>query len=391
MEQELERLKSELEKARYHLYIFYELTKAMRTTLRLDETAYIILTGLTAHQGLAFNRAMLFLTDAATRTIKGFMGVGPMDNEEATDIWQNIENEKKGLYELIKAYHRIKEGKIKVKFMEFIQSLSFSQSKESGFISEALNKKETLHITPAQTQELKDDSLIRLLQLEEFLMAPLWIEDKNSGLIIVDNYITKKPITGEDSRIFNMFVDQSIGAIKNSLSFEDTLMKSWTDPLTGLWNYRYFQCQLETTIKEAKSQNQSISVMMIDIDSFKKFNDAYGHIQGNLALQEISRILKDTCRKIDTLCRYGGEEFALILPQINKENAYLLGERIRKCIETTPILADQMFTISIGISSFPQDGDNKETFLLRADEALYSAKRNGKNQVALADSIPQVI
>ncbi|MBU1121729.1 MAG: sensor domain-containing diguanylate cyclase [Candidatus Omnitrophota bacterium] len=391
MKNEIIRLKEELEKARWHLYIFYELTKAMHTTLHLEEISYIILTGLTAHQGLAFNRAILFLSDTTTNTIKGFMGVGPMDNHEATEIWQNIEEEKKGLYDLIKTYHRIKEGKIKVKFMDFIQSLSFSQSKESGFISSALCEKEPLHIKKDDPRIPETDPLKRLLQLEEFLIAPLWIEGRNSGLIIVDNYVTKKPIIEEDIKIFNMFVDQSSGAIKNSQSFEDTLIKAQTDPLTGLWNYRYFQRQLDAAIKTAKTQNQNISVMMIDIDNFKKFNDTCGHIHGNLALQEISKILKDTCRKIDTLCRYGGEEFSLILPHSSKENAHLLGERIRQCVETTPILDNHAFTISIGISSFPQDGDNKETLLRKADEALYAAKRNGKNQVVLADFIPQPI
>ncbi|UCD14797.1 MAG: GGDEF domain-containing protein [Candidatus Omnitrophota bacterium] len=391
MENEIKRLKEELEKARSHLYIFYELTKAMRTTLHLEEIAYIILTGLTAHQGLSFNRAMLFLTDNTTNTIKGFMGVGPMDNQEATEIWQSIEEEKKGLYELIKTYHRIKEGKVKLKFMDFIRSLSFSLSKENGFIFQSLCKKETLHIKKDDAKKLKDDFLVRLLQLEEFLLAPLWIEGRSAGLIIVDNYVTRKPIAEEDVRIFNMFIEQSIGAIKNSQSFEDTLLKAQTDPLTGLWNYGYFQRQIDASIKAAKSKNQSFSIMMLDLDNFKKFNDTCGHIQGNLALQEISKILKDTCRKIDTLCRYGGEEFSLLLPHTSKEEAHLLGERIRKCIETTPVLDNRLFTISIGISSFPQDGQDKETFIRKADQALYYAKRNGKNQVILADSIPQAI
>jgi diguanylate cyclase (GGDEF)-like protein len=384
MEKDIKRLQEELEKARSQLYIFYELTKAMRTTLHLDEIAYIILTGLTAHQGLAFNRAILFLTDKEFKNITGFMGIGPMDSAEADTIWRNIEDERKDLYDLIETYHRIKEGKIKLKFMDFIRSLSFPINEENGFLLQTLSQKNIVHIKKENIKHLKNSSLAQKLQLKEFIAAPLWIKNKPAGIIIIDNYITQKPITEEDIKILNMFVNQASGAIENSQSFEDTLIKASTDPLTSLWNYRYFQHKLDKTLLTAKTQNHPISIMMIDIDNFKKFNDTYGHISGNAALQGISRLLKENCRKFDTLCRYGGEEFSLILPHTNKENAYLLGERMRKSIEVERIIEDVCFTVSIGISSFPQDAREKELFIQKADQALYQAKRNGKNQVILA-------
>ncbi|RKY31120.1 MAG: hypothetical protein DRP68_05385, partial [Candidatus Omnitrophota bacterium] len=103
----IEDLRKELEKARSQFYIFYELTQAMRTTLRLEEISYIILTGLTAHHGLGFNRATLFLVEEKEKTINGLMGIGPMDSEEANRIWKAIEDQKMDLYALIKAYHKI--------------------------------------------------------------------------------------------------------------------------------------------------------------------------------------------------------------------------------------------------------------------------------------------
>jgi len=121
-------------------------------------------------------------------------------------------------------------------------------------------------------------------------------------------------------------------------------------------------------------------LMMIDIDDFKKFNDTYGHVQGDKALKKISEILRRSCRKIDVLCRYGGEEFSLILPANNKKETIALGERIRKSIENKEILKHN-FTISIGISSFPQNSSNKKNMIAKADQALYQAKENGKNQV----------
>ena len=131
-----------------------------------------------------------------------------------------------------------------------------------------------------------------------------------------------------------------------------------------------------------QSKNCNLSIMMIDIDDFKKFNDSRGHIHGDIALKEISRILKENCRKMDIICRYGGEEFAVILPHTNKQDALFLAERIRKSVQEQEILKNR-FTISIGIASAPRDVTEKESLVKKADEALYEAKRSGKNRVVL--------
>lgn len=383
MEEEIAKLKEELEKVRSQLYVFYELTKAMRATLRLDEITYTILTCLTAHKGLRFNRAAIFLVDEENKKINGFMGIGPMDAQEAGEIWQHIEKEKKDVYTLIDNYHRLKEKKLESKFMKFVQSLSFTLSKESGILFDVLHQKDTLYIKNSPQDKLKKDPLVQKLNLKEFLIRSLWIKGKPAGVIVVDNYITEKPIIDDDFEIFTMFMEQATRALENSQSFESTLAKAHTDPLTSLWNYGYFQYKLDEELAKASVTGQPLAVMMIDLDDFKKFNDSYGHIQGDKALKQIGEILKENCRKIDILCRYGGEEFSLILPVNNKKEALLLGERMRKSLEQEEILGNK-FTISIGIASFPQDASDKETLIEKADQALYAAKRKGKNQLVLA-------
>jgi len=378
MEDKIRRLEEELERVRSQLYVFCELTKAMRTTLRLEEITYIILTGLTSHEGLGFNRAVIFFIDENESLLKGFMGLGPINAEEASQIWRNIEEEKKDLYTLINNYSQLKKSNTKPKFMEFVHSLSFPLIKESGILFDVFNKEEIFYLK--KTKDLEFDPLIQKLDLDEFLICSLWIKGKPAGLVVADNYITKKPINEEDKKIFSMFIKQAVGAIENSQSFENTLVKAHTDSLTSLWNYGYFQYKLDEELAKAVSSNLPLSIMMIDIDDFKKFNDAYGHIQGDYALKQISEALKENCRKIDVLCRYGGEEFSLILPANNKEEAILLGERIRKSIEQRKIF-NTIFTISVGIASFPEDASDKITFIKKADQALYQAKRNGKNQV----------
>lgn len=384
---EIDKLKTELEKARSQLYIFYELTKAMRTTLHLEEIAYIILTGLTARQGLGFNRAILFLLDKEEKNITGFMGIGPMDNAQADNIWRHIEEAKKNLYDLIANYHSIKEGVIEEKFMEFTRSLSFSLSQENSILSKVFYEKSPIHIKTTNTKDLTNDPLVNKLRLEEFICSPLWIKGRPSGLIVVDNCVTKKPIREEEQKIFSMFAEQAAGAIGNSQAFEDTLIKASTDSLTSLWNYRYFQHQLDKAFLNAQKEKHELSLMMIDIDDFKKFNDTHGHLEGDAELRRISKILKQNCRKMDVLCRYGGEEFSLILPHTNKQNALYLGERMKKCVEEEKAFEDKFSTISIGIASYPNDALDNQTIIRRADEALYQAKRNGKNKVILTQPL----
>jgi len=383
MEEEIKKIKDELEKTRSQLYILYELNKAMRTTLRLDEIVYIILTGLTAHEGLSFNRAILFLIDEERKRINGFMGIGPMHMQEATGIWRSIEQQKMDLYDLIKTYNRIKEDTVKPKFMEFVQSLSFDLNESSGFLFNALWEKGTLHIKGDMAVELESDILVKKLELEEFLIASLWIKDKPEGIIIVDNYVTKKNIDEADKRIFNMFVEQAAGAIENSRAFEDTLIRAHTDTLTSLWNHGYFQYRLDEELLKAKSKNYPLSILMIDLDDFKKFNDTYGHMQGDEALRRISENLKKNGRDIDVICRYGGEEFSVILPTATKEETAQIAERIRISLAAESI-ANTNFTVSIGLANYPQDGEDKDTLVRKADIALYKAKKEGKNKVVPA-------
>jgi diguanylate cyclase (GGDEF)-like protein len=383
MKEEIKKLQEEIEKLRSQFYIFYELTKAMRTTLRLEEIVYIILTGLTAHQGLAFNRAILFLADEESKKIRGFMGIGPMDSQEADDIWKSIENQKMNLYDLIKAYHRLKKDK-KPKFWEFIQSLYFPLEKEGGLIYDILLEKNPLYIKEEKIYKFKNDPLVQSLNLKEFLVSSLWINNKPKGVILVDNYITKKPITDDDIKIFKMFIEQAQGAIENSQIFEDTLTKAHTDSLTELWNYGYFQYRLDEEIMKAYSKKHPLSILMIDLDDFKSFNDTYGHLEGDRVLKNISKIFKECCRKNDIVCRYGGEEFSMILPFTDKEEAYRLGERIRRWLEEKKVSSYRNLTISIGIASYPEDAQDKENLIKKADEALYCAKRKGKNQVITA-------
>ena len=159
-----------------------------------------------------------------------------------------------------------------------------------------------------------------------------------------------------------------------------------TDDLTGLYNRRHFMELSGAEQKRAQRYSHPLSYMMVDIDFFKNVNDTYGHDCGDTALQAIADILRNSCRSGDTPCRYGGEEFFVMLPETSMEEAKQLAERLRKTVEETPIfigLTSISLTISIGVATCdPDTGEiNPYTVFKQADDALYQAKRTGRNRV----------
>ncbi|MBI5267538.1 MAG: sensor domain-containing diguanylate cyclase [candidate division Zixibacteria bacterium] len=159
------------------------------------------------------------------------------------------------------------------------------------------------------------------------------------------------------------------------------------DELTDTFNYRYFVQKFQEEKKRALRYKAPLSIIMVDIDWFKKLNDSYGHEVGNVVLRELSRVIKGCVRDVDIFCRYGGEEFVVILPQTPQSEAAVIGERIRSQIENTVVDTGKTgkvkVTVSVGISSYPENGKSHEDLVSVADQALYRAKGSGKNLVCI--------
>jgi len=181
------------------------------------------------------------------------------------------------------------------------------------------------------------------------------------------------------------------------------------DFLTSFYNRRYFFYRLNSEIQRAKRYERTLSLLILDVDDFKRFNDTYGHVEGDTLLKGLAEVIRGTIRRsdakpsyeVDIACRYGGEEFAVILPEaahvqggeaaerlrasIEARGASIVAERIRRQIEATP-LDGKAVTVSIGVSSYPEHGADVDSLIRAADEAMYKAKRAGKNRVALSGS-----
>ena len=170
-----------------------------------------------------------------------------------------------------------------------------------------------------------------------------------------------------------------------SRDFEHQYKLATTDGLTELYNHRYFQEQMKMQVEQAKRYDSKFSLIIIDIDNFKKFNDTFGHQTGDSVLRQVAMILKRSVRTTDIVCRYGGEEMSIILPNIDKKEAYSVAEKIctRVSEKTYKLYGSSMshVTISLGVATFPYDGGDASTLIESADKKLYEAKKNGRNRV----------
>ena len=364
--------------------MLYEVSNAMRTTLNLDQIFYIILTALTAHEGLGFNRAMLFLVNEKENMLEGVMGIGPHSAEEAGKIWQSISS-KMTLDDFIAAYDSFKKDP-ESKLNSIVKGIKIPLREDMGILALTILEGMPFEITTEEAKRLVDPEIKKVLNADFFVTVPLKAKDKILGAILVDNVFNKKPITKSDVRMLTMFANHAGLAIENSRLYEETVYLSNTDWLTKLWNYGKYHSFLTRELEKAKRNNATLSLVMIDVDNFKNYNDTFGHIKGDEALRHIADILQNKSRKGDLVARYGGEEFAIIMPNTSKENGRLSVERLRSDVERF-FAADDMpdptkrVTISAGIATYPEDAMTKDELVSRSDLAMYEAKHSGKNLV----------
>jgi diguanylate cyclase (GGDEF)-like protein len=373
------------------LNVLYEVSCAMRTTLELKHILYIILTGVTSHTGLGYNRALLFLVNEKTRTLECKMAIGPESGEHANKIWEYIEANNQDLDDLISA-DKVYKATAYSSLYKSMKDLKFALDPNSPhLITQAYYRGDPWHILPEDLVKFSDDPLIRVFKSREMLIMPLKAKDSVNGIIIADNIYTQKPINTEDIRIFTMLANQAGLAIENSHLYEMVVHKSLTDPITSLWNHRFFQENLQEELVNSEKGKIPLTLAIIDIDNFKKLNDSFGHQHGDLILKNLATILKDSSRDIDYVCRYGGEEFAVILLGTTQEQGRDIAERLRCRIEQhnfpnpTPD-STLNITVSIGLATYPLNALQKEDLIASADKAMYIAKFSGKNKVCLAEN-----
>ena len=219
-----------------------------------------------------------------------------------------------------------------------------------------------------------------------FLAVPLRAQQRVCGAL----FLTRKGevFTARELRLLRIYCNQAAVAIENAIVYERVENLAATDDLTGLFNRRYLEGALERELARADRGSSSLALVLLDIDHFKSFNDTYGHAIGDLVLKKVATTLQRCLRQADVLARFGGEEFVVLLPQVDERGAMESAERIRAALESSGIHPGgprKRVTVSIGLAMFPCHADSADTLLRAADEALYRAKDAGRNRVVSAE------
>jgi diguanylate cyclase (GGDEF)-like protein len=212
---------------------------------------------------------------------------------------------------------------------------------------------------------------------------PLIAKSSVLGVMRLEDPDGAQPFTEQDAGLFHLLGSQIAIAINNAHLYAMAV----TDGLTRLYVRRYFDLRMEEEFDQAKRYDRPFSVLLLDVDHFKKFNDTYGHQVGDVVLQQVARLIQDNTRRADICCRYGGEEMAVILPETALQEAAVLANKLCARIRERAFgSSDQQLhvTVSIGVAEFHSQVDEAHRIVKAADEALYRAKELGRNRVELA-------
>ena len=228
----------------------------------------------------------------------------------------------------------------------------------------------------------------QLKQESIHIIAPLVSSGRMTGIVGCGQKLFGDELDENDIQMFSILVNIISVSVSNARMYENVKKMSLTDAMTDLNNYRSFEGRLKEEINRSFRRESCVSLLMLDIDKFKNYNDSLGHQAGDEALRQLGKLLKTVARDEDIVNRYGGEEFSIILPDVPKETVHVLAERIRESVEKESFYREDVqpegkLTISLGGATLPDDASNFEKLVSCADKALYDSKQAGRNKFTL--------
>ena len=263
--------------------------------------------------------------------------------------------------------------------------------RKGGLTHAILNAKEPLVIKDVLKHPQFDNPIMLKENVRALMASPLIADGKIIGIVYVNDF---KPRQFSQREVSLLSLTSSIAAttIEKARSLEIAMMLAITDGLTGLYNHRYFIQRLSQEINRGHRYDHTVALALFDIDSFKSYNDKHGHLKGNDLLRQLGTILKEQFRDIDVISRFGGEEFAVIIPEASMDRAKKATERLIKTVADFPFdgreaQPGRRVTLSGGLAVFPVNGHDDHTLIEQADAALYEAKRRGKNRMVTSSFV----
>lgn len=287
------------------------------------------------------------------------------------------------------------ENKFSDRIQEILYSSIFSYdvpiSAKKNPIVQAIEKREVKKIKgfsqlfTDSSPEIEQDKLKEIDDItgnRAICILPIIVQEKPFGCLVTIS--ARNEIVPTEQNFLSLFAGQIELAVTIANLFEQIKKQALTDPLTGLYNRRHFDQCLTTEIERSLRLNQPFTLISLDLDHLKKINDNYGHATGDEAIQKIGEVLKKNARSVDIPARFGGEEFAVILPGIDIEGGIKAAERLKASIEESKLKEVEKITASIGVATFLRHTEMLGELLELADQAMYRAKKNGRNRVEIA-------
>lgn len=396
----------------YVIPLMRKYTTAMwRTTLKLDFYTYLVSTPIgllmvQTYRGIGIIGAILLFSTVLVLSylIRVLMKL-EIQNKELDALYQVAKSLGKSLEMKKTLYLIMQETKRAINFHTGIIYLWHEEKgvltpasvlspykknlRDIGYkLGEGLIGSVAENMEPAFISDTKHDLSLRnspgVTQFLRSVMAvPLIVENKINGVMLIGK---KEPgvFNEKHLQLLTILGGQAAVAMANALLYKQIKDQSITDGLTQLFNHRLFYQKVTEEFERAKRYSSIFSLIMMDIDNFKKFNDSYGHLIGDSALKLVSKIIKENIRSVDIACRYGGEEFAILLPETSNKQAVIVAERIKSSIANTIMDINDLklkVTVSVGVTTYPNDSQDLTELVDRVDQALYFSKENGKDKV----------
>ncbi|MDH3454039.1 MAG: sensor domain-containing diguanylate cyclase [Desulfuromonadales bacterium] len=255
-----------------------------------------------------------------------------------------------------------------------------------GLTHQILDRGELFIIKDTEAADFFNNPLAIKEGIRSLIAVPLKIHKRTIGVLYLDDFKPRE-FFEEKLEMLSILTSFATMSIDHARLHEKTTQLACTDGLTGLYNHRQFKKSFSDEVARANRYNKTLSIILFDVDDFKKFNDTYGHPNGDIVLQEMANMLRELLRDCDTIYRYGGEEFVALLPETALSEAVKVAQRIRIFVETesprflTGITKTHGITVSVGVAALPGDGQEAASLLKSVDDLMYKAKSQGKNKV----------
>ena len=390
------RLRQRLAHQNEDLMALQEVSNALRKTMDLEKALFIIATALTSTEGGGYDRAIIFTVDQDREKLTGQICVDSLGLRDAWGIWRGLTSHDAPLQKSLEATQPVL-AKRWGELSEMVHTIKVPLNDETSIMAHAVRTGETVtHDTLKAEPRLRvHPEIAKHFPLKKFAAAPLLADREAIGVIVVDATNRKRDFSPERLTMLEMFANQAALAINNGMIFQNVLDRAQRDSLTRLYNHGHFQEVLRNEIERITRYGQALSLIMLDIDHFKKFNDTWGHQTGDMVLKQTALLLSALVRVTDLPARYGGEEFALLLPHTEYQHALDLAERLRVGVERKVVVAGPKgekigVTATFGVSTFPTHATTAHDLVMAADASLYVGKDRGRNCVVGAGEVDDI-